>query len=195
MPAKGSTVQAGVGRLSVWRAHLSRLRWFVVPFRVELWCQSCWCAPLEALSCPEFITSCCSRREMKNDFFDVPPDEMSFNGCLKFVCCGRTGYRRRMRQTAATPAHLHCTVSLVPKENAERQPVGEGRSAPDPLPEPLDRPSPNLLLTDPLRYLTLVTGEQNCALMKVTAACLCGVLIAGIIAFVIAQIVIASRMP
>ncbi|PFH31705.1 C2 domain-containing protein [Besnoitia besnoiti] len=97
--------------------------------------------------------------------------------------------------TTAAPAHLHCTVSLVPKDVAERHPAGQGRAGPDALPEPTDRPSPNLMFTDPVAYLNLVIGEQTCALIKASSACFCGILVLGIIAFVIALVVIAVRMP
>lgn len=50
-------------------------------------------------------------------------------------------------RTTSSPAHLHCTVSLLPKEVADQHPAGQGRSAPDELPEPPDRPSPNLMFT------------------------------------------------
>ncbi|PHJ25316.1 c2 domain-containing protein [Cystoisospora suis] len=162
---------------------------------VELWCQSYWCAPFEAMGCPASVTSCCNRRDMAADFFDASPEPAPFCGWLKLVCCGRTGYRRRVRRTTSSPAHLHCTVSLLPKEVADQHPAGQGRSAPDELPEPPDRPSPNLMFTDPVGYLNLVVGQQTCALIKATSVCFCGVLILGIIAFVIAQIVIAARMP
>ncbi|CBZ49741.1 hypothetical protein NCLIV_002280 [Neospora caninum Liverpool] len=162
---------------------------------VEMWCQSYWCAPLEAMGCPTAVTSCCNRRDMDDDFFGSAPQPAPCSSWLKIFCCGRTGYLRRVRRTTTTPARLHCTVSLVPHDVAEARPAGQGRSAPDALPEPTDRPSPNLMFTDPVAYLYLVVGQQTCALIKASGACVCGVFVLGIIAFVIAVIVIAARMP
>ncbi|EPR57782.1 C2 domain-containing protein [Toxoplasma gondii GAB2-2007-GAL-DOM2] len=162
---------------------------------VEMWCQSYWCAPFEAMGCPTAVTSCCNRRDMDDDFFGSPPQPAPFSSWLKLVCCGRTGYLRRERMTTHSPAHLHCTVALIPQDVAEAHPAGQGRSAPDALPEPTDRPSPNLMFTDPVAYLNLVVGQQTCALIKASTACFCGVLFLVIIAFVVAVIVIAARMP
>ncbi|KEP61237.1 UNVERIFIED_CONTAM: C2 domain-containing protein [Hammondia hammondi] len=162
---------------------------------VEMWCQSYWCAPFEAMGCPTAVTSCCNRRDMDDDFFGSAPQPAPFSSWLKLVCCGRSGYLRRVRRTTNSPAHLHCTVALIPQDVAEAHPAGQGRSAPDALPEPTDRPSPNLMFTDPVAYLNLIVGQQTCALIKASTACFCGVLFLGIIAFVIAVIVIAARMP
>ncbi|KAL8441926.1 hypothetical protein Emag_006804 [Eimeria magna] len=132
---------------------------------VEHWCQAFWCAPYEAMGCPTSVTGCCNRREVAGNFLEERDDSVALCCCLGYCCCGRGGKRRRM----GVPAILHCTVSLVPKSEAEAHPVGVGRAAPDPLAEPTDRPSPNMMLTDPVGYLTVVFGDQTCALMQCVA--------------------------
>ncbi|KAL8431852.1 hypothetical protein ACSSS7_004981 [Eimeria intestinalis] len=136
---------------------------------VEHWCQAFWCAPYEAMGCPTSVTGCCNRREVAGNFLEDRDDSVAMCCCLGYCCCGRGGKRRRMGVRAYSPAILHCTVSLVPKSEAEAHPVGAGRAAPDPLSEPTDRPSPNMMLTDPVGYLTVVFGDQTCALMQCVA--------------------------
>ncbi|KAL8427755.1 hypothetical protein Efla_004087 [Eimeria flavescens] len=114
---------------------------------VEHWCQAFWCAPYEALGCPASVTGCCNRREVRGNFMEDRDDSVALCCCLDYCCCGRSGKRRRMGVRTYRPATLHCTVALVPKNEADARPVGFGRAAPEPLAEPTDRPSPNMMFT------------------------------------------------
>ncbi|KAL8454457.1 hypothetical protein Emed_000178 [Eimeria media] len=157
---------------------------------VEHWCQAFWCAPYEAMGCPTSVTGCCNRREVAGNFLEERDDSVALCCCLGYCCCGRGGKRRRM----GVPAVLHCTVSLVPKSEAEAHPVGAGRAAPDPLAEPTDRPSPNMMLTDPVGYLTVVFGDQTCALMQATSMGCCVLMILLMIVSMVCIVVIAVRV-
>ncbi|KAL8269292.1 hypothetical protein Esti_006782 [Eimeria stiedai] len=161
---------------------------------VEHWCQAFWCAPYEALGCPASVTGCCDRREVAGNFLEERDDSVALCCCLGYCCCGRGGKRRRRGVRAYSPAILHCTVSLVPTSEAEAHPVGLGRAAPDPLAEPTDRPSPNMMLTDPVGYLTVVFGDQTCALMQATSMGCCALMILLMIVSMVSIVVIAVRL-
>ncbi|CDJ31452.1 C2 domain-containing protein, putative [Eimeria mitis] len=92
------------------------------------------------------------------------------------------------------PTTLHCTVALLHKKEADAQPVGPGRAAPEPLAEPTDRPSPNMMLTDPVGYLTLVIGKQTCALIQATSLGCCMLTVLLLIVLIAAIIIIAVRI-
>ncbi|CDI74310.1 C2 domain containing protein, related [Eimeria praecox] len=161
---------------------------------VEHWCQAFWCAPYEAMGCPPAVTGCCNRREVRGNFLEENDESVALCCCLGYCCCGRQAKRRRLGTLLSGPTTLHCTVALLPKKEADAQPVGAGRAAPEPLAEPTDRPSPNMMLTDPVGYLTLVIGKQTCALIQATSAGCCLLTILLLIALIAAIIIIAVRI-
>ncbi|CDJ50656.1 C2 domain-containing protein, putative [Eimeria brunetti] len=161
---------------------------------VEHWCQAFWCAPYEAMGCPPAVTGCCNRREVRGNFLEGDEENVALCCCLGYCCCGRQAKRRRLGNLLSGATTLHCTVSLLPKQEADAQPVGAGRAAPEPLAEPTDRPSPNMILTDPVGYLTLVVGKQTCALIQATSMGCCLLTVILLVVLIAAIIIIAVRI-
>ena len=57
-------------------------------------------------------------------------------------------------------------VQVVSKKYAETNPVGEGREGPGPLPEPTDRVSWGMAVTDPVKLGTTMVGPKKAAQCK-----------------------------
>merc|ERR1711933_153989 len=80
-------------------------------------------------------------------------------------CCEKSG--------DPLPATLTCDIQVVPKGWADKNPVGDGRDAPHPLPEPSNRVDWNTAFKDPCGLITAVLGPQNMILCAWLGGCMC----------------------
>eukprot|EP00923_Selenidium_pygospionis_P002175 GHVN01003368.1.p1 GENE.GHVN01003368.1~~GHVN01003368.1.p1 ORF type:complete len:1143 (-),score=206.42 GHVN01003368.1:167-3478(-) len=153
------------------------------------WCHGFCCAPYEMCGCPKSCTrsglGCCPLS------YDDDPEAPDVAGCCKV---GKRPPKRHARAPKSRPARLHLTVNFMPAALAKVYPVGEGRSAPRKMPEPRGRVAPGMMFRDPIGYLTIVVGKQTCLAIGIGVGAFCGLLILSLLAFFIAQIVIAAKI-
>jgi len=156
----------------------------------ESWIRAVFCAPYECLGCPRSLTRTACLPLFDGLSYDDDPDGPDVCSCC---ACGRRKPKRFLMRPRSVPAKLRTTISLLPKSMANLVPVGQGRDAPDPMPDPKLRVAPGMMFRDPIGYLSIILGRQTCFAIQVGTIACCGLLILSLVLFVIAQIVIAFR--